>query len=143
MATALVDSVVDIKSSNDLRASTIEENITKINELVLKKGGLGASSSLTESQNAKLMGYLGSIDGMKKKIAIMINRYQEDEKVLSRLLNLYDRLDEVIELHQMVDGANKAPAPPTLKAREAKDKGKGKEKVYEKKDQKKRVRSTL
>eukprot|EP01113_Clastostelium_recurvatum_P019021 TRINITY_DN2242_c0_g1_i4.p1 TRINITY_DN2242_c0_g1~~TRINITY_DN2242_c0_g1_i4.p1 ORF type:complete len:611 (+),score=200.91 TRINITY_DN2242_c0_g1_i4:90-1922(+) len=63
-------------------------------------------SQLTQSQNERMMGYLGGIDDMKKKLALMVGHYQDNEKVTGRLLALYDRLDEILSQIGVPDGAS-------------------------------------
>lgn len=55
-------------------------------------------SDLTESQTRRMVGYLGNLDDMRAQIVVMVQRYENDEHVLKRLLTLIDRIDDVKDL---------------------------------------------
>lgn len=74
-------------------APNVEDNLGKLNELVKQMGNKGGD--LTESQNRRMVAYLGNVDEMRQQLVIMVQRYEDDERILKRLLDLVDRIDDV------------------------------------------------
>lgn len=85
--------VVDLRVSKV--APQVEDNLTQLVDMVKQMGRKG---DLTESQNRRMVGYLGNLDDMRQQIVVMVQRYENDSKVLKRLLNLIDRIDDVKQL---------------------------------------------
>jgi hypothetical protein len=67
----------------------------------MRSGGAG----LTDTQSARLVGYLGSLEDMRAQIGLMAQRYEDDDKVLGKLTMLLDRIDESLQIvHYSTEG---------------------------------------
>lgn len=85
-------------------APNVEDNLLRLNELVKQMGNKGAD--LTESQNRRMVAYLGNMDEMRQQLVVMIQRYEDDERVLKRLLDLVDRIDDMKEVINANNGSS-------------------------------------
>lgn len=80
----------------DLRISkvapSVENRLGQVGELVklMKSGGAG----LSPSQTGTLLGYLGTLEEMRKQLGTIGEYYQDDDHVLFRITTLMDRIDE-------------------------------------------------
>lgn len=101
----------------DLRVSKVapmvEGNLVELVDMVKQMGRKG--SDLTESQNRKMVGYMGNLDEMRTQIVIMVQRYEDDSRVLKRLLDLLDRIDDVKTL-ALNSEASKSQGSPSLES---------------------------
>ncbi len=79
-------------------APSVESNLNEVGTLIdlMKSGGAG----LSDTQSQRLVGYLGTLEEMRSQIGVMCSFYESDDKVLSILTLLMDRIDDSLQLVQ-------------------------------------------